>query len=443
MKTRFRKSPINMAILLAHIAVAPRGVLAVRADADPDKLLAEVKSELQRIQDEVKGTAEKALKESKNAGELSAETKKTVDELLIVQNKLSEGAKSLEEKLEALNSRNMELEQKIVSRQPGGDKIVTAGMEVISSDELKNFVKNRGCKGSIKIDVKDSLRVMNAITSTEAAGVIWPHQERSVVEIARRVMTIRSLIPSIPVTTSPIEYSKQTVRTNNANVVGENPESNKPESAYEWEKAEVPVRTIAHWVPASQQAMNDSGQLQGLIDTELRYGLELKEEQQLLAGTGLNNQLTGLLSEASDYSAAFEVTNEQYIDVLRLMILQVALAEYPADGIVLHPTDWAKIELLKDGEQRYLFANATAATGPRLWGLPVVPTQSMTLNNALVGAFSMAATIYDREGATVLISSEDRDNFVKNMLTVLAEKRLALAVKRPTALVTGELDSSS
>jgi HK97 family phage major capsid protein len=56
-----------------------------------------------------------------------------------------------------------------------------------------------------------------------------------------------------------------------------------------------------------------------------------------------------------------------------------------------------------------------------------------------VGAFRMAGTIYDRMQTEVLISSEDRDNFVKNMLTVRAEKRLAFAVKRPAALIYGDL----
>jgi HK97 family phage major capsid protein len=242
-----------------------------------------------------------------------------------------------------------------------------------------------------------------------------------------------------------VEYAKQTVRDYDALIAAGPTAENtsKPESAFEWEKADAAVRTIAHWVPVSRQAVEDALQLQGLIDSELRYGLDFVEEDQLLNGTGVGQQLNGLLGEATAYSAAFVPDGLQQIDTLRLMMLQVALAEYPADGIVVHPTDWAKIELLKDGESRYLFANATTLTGPRLWGLPVVATQSMAENNALVGAFRMAATIYDRMGAEVLISSEDQDNFIKNMLTVRAEKRLALAVKRPAALVTGELVASS
>ena len=62
----------------------------------------------------------------------------------------------------------------------------------------------------------------------------------------------------------------------------------------------------------------------------------------------------------------------------------------------------------------------------------------MSGSNVGSSAFRVAATIYDRADTEVLISTEDRDNFVKNMITVLAEKRLALGVKRPGSLIYGD-----
>jgi len=119
------------------------------------------------------------------------------------------------------------------------------------------------------------------------------------------------------------------------------------------------------------------------------------------------------------------------------MLLQAELAEYPATGIVLHPTDWYNIEILKDGVSGgYLIAQPqNGMTGPRLWGRDVVSTQAMTQDTALVGAFRMGAQIFDKEDANVAISSEDSDNFRKNMVTIRAEERLALAVYRPQAFI--------
>jgi HK97 family phage major capsid protein len=59
----------------------------------------------------------------------------------------------------------------------------------------------------------------------------------------------------------------------------------------------------------------------------------------------------------------------------------------------------------------------------------------MTVDTALVGAFSLGAQIFDREDANVVISTENQDDFIKNMITVRAEQRLALAVYRPEAFI--------
>ena len=131
------------------------------------------------------------------------------------------------------------------------------------------------------------------------------------------------------------------------------------------------------------------------------------------------------------------VVNETMIDRLRLAMLQTTLALFPATGIVLNPTDWASIELTKDTQNRYLWANPGGLIGPTIWGLPVAESLAQPQNNFLAGAFKYASQIFDREDANVQMSTEDRDNFVKNMVTILAEERLALAIYRPQALIKG------
>src|SRR5690606_28950216 len=117
----------------------------------------------------------------------------------------------------------------------------------------------------------------------------------------------------------------------------------------------------------------------------------------------------------------------------------VALAEYPPNGIVLNPINWHNIETMKDGESRYLIGNPQGTLSPTLWSLPVVPTQAMGVGKMLVGAFDLAAQIFDRQDATVEVSTEDQDNFVRNKVTIRAEERLALAIYREEALVYGDL----
>ena len=123
-------------------------------------------------------------------------------------------------------------------------------------------------------------------------------------------------------------------------------------------------------------------------------------------------------------------------------MLQVVLSEYAADGIVLHPTDWANVELLKTSDKAYLFANPRFQSTPSLWGLPVVTTTAMTQSDFLVGVFGggLAVQGWDREDISLSIATQDDRDFVKNMVKLLVEERVALTVYRPSAFVKGDFD---
>jgi len=439
MTKRIMMPAISVAALMATVPAFVIG--SVRNESNPGdiaQLMKEVQAALTRVESDVKKTAEEALRQSKDTGGTTLELKKTADGLLTQQEVLSKAFGKLETKIEALETRNTDLEQKLSQRGGGNgnERPKSMGQQVANSDAYKAFMATGG-QGKARIEIKQ------AITSadTSAGDLIWSQRETAIVEMARRSMTIRQLLMQNRTASNLVEYAKQVTRTNAARPVTE--AAAKPESTYVWDQADAAVRTIAHFVRVSRQAMEDATQLQGEIDGELRYGLDLVEEAQLLKGDGTGQNLAGLVTEATAYSAAFSVTGETMIDTLRLALLQASLAEYPADGIVLNPIDWARVELTKDGEFRYIFANVMQMAGPQLWGRPVISTQSMDEDEFLVGAFRTAATIYDRMEAEVLISSEDADNFTKNMLTVRAEKRLALAVKRPAALITGDFGNVS
>ncbi|WLB14998.1 phage major capsid protein [Bradyrhizobium japonicum] len=435
----FKSSVLSSAALSTLLASPkPAAVIgAVRNEApnpgEVEKLLNQVKAELERISGDVKRTAEDALRQSKDSGAISAEVKQSADKLITTVGQLSDAQTKLTNKLEELETRNRDIEQKIADtlRQHQQDQGKSAGQVISTHDDLKQYV-TRGAKGNVVIQVNQAITSL----STSAGGLITAQRDPEIVALARRRLTVRALLTPGRTTSNMIEYAKQTSRTNNAAVVTEG--GTKPQSDLVWTQAEVAVRTIAHWINVSRQALEDAAQLQTEIDSELRYGLDLAEEAELLSGSGAGQHLSGLITNSTAYAAPFVLTGMTMIDQLRLAMLQASLTEFPADGMILHPSDWARIELLKDGEDRYLWSNPRSLAGPSLWGLPIVDTQAMTVDKFLVGAFKMAATIYDRMDAEVAVSSENQDNFIKNMYTVRAEKRLALAVKRPLALTYGD-----
>lgn len=385
------------------------------------ELAAEAKKSFEQKHDAVKEIAEKALAEAEAGKGLTQTAKELADQALTGMNEAK--------------SRLDDLEQKLARQGDGSDANLSAGERFLADDRFKQFSGETRPRGRVIVEVKD----ISSLT-TDAAGsvgtMIQP-QRAAPVMLAQRRMTIRGLLMPGQISSNSLEYDKEKGFTNNAAPVAEG--ASKPQSEIQFEEATATVRTIAHWMRASVQVLADAPALRSIIDQRLRYGLAYAEEVQLLSGDGTGQNLSGLITEATAYAAPGSLVAESLIDDIRFGMLQVALAEYAANGTVLNPIDWAFIETMKDDHGRYLIGNPQGTAMPTLWGAPVVPTQAMTVDKFLVGAFDMAAQLFDRQDATVEVSTEDGDNFTKNKVTIRAEERVALAIYRPEALVYGDL----
>lgn len=386
------------------------------------KDLGALQKQLETVLGEVKDFAKEFRAKNAEGTKVDTETKEKADKAL--------------SELGGLRGEITELSQKLAQNRRGGDdtpELKSLGRVVANHDEVKSYVEN-GCKGTVGFSVK-------AVTSAggSAGALIVPDRQSDIVTMPRVGLRVRDLLTPGRTEGNSIEYAYQATRENNAGMQEEG--GLKPESDYTWEVDNAPVRTIAHWTPVSRQAMDDIPQLESLIDGELRYGLDDKEDAELLLGDGTGQHLEGLYTVATPYAqpAGITISAPTIIDQLRLAILQVELADYAPDAQVLHPTAWAGIELTKDANGSYLFANPQGIAGPVLWGRPVVTTKRIGAGNFLTGNFKLAGQIFDRMDTEVRISDQDRDNFIRNMLTVRAEKRLALVIRRRQALVRGAL----
>ena len=262
-----------------------------------------------------------------------------------------------------------------------------------------------------------------------------------------RTRRVRDLFPSRTTTAAVIEYFRMTGFTNNAASVAERNGgafAAKPQSGFTFVGEQAPVRTLAHWEAAHRNVLADEPQLRSIIDNELLYGLRLQEDEQILNGDGSGENLTGILNSGPQtYDWSDGVIGDNKADAIRRAATLSFLAYYEPTGVVLHPNDWEDIELSKDDNGQYLVAVSVALGGePRLWRIPVVDTPAMPEGTALVGAFGTGAQLYDREQASIRISEQHADFFVRNAIVVLAEQRLALAVKRPEAFVAVSFDNA-
>ncbi|WP_151746321.1 phage major capsid protein [Acinetobacter soli] len=389
-----------------------------------------------------------------NLEQLAQEFKKQVDEVKGIAedfkgkrehgDKIAEGAKQAADeaitKLNELKARVDEVEQKAARRpndQPDEQK--SLGRQFVESDQFKSLTGSAGQRGKANLEIKATITSANTNAAGSAGDLVQITRLAGVVAPPDRKLTIRDLLMQGRMDGNALEYVKETGFTNNAGMVAEG--ALKPQSDLKFDLVSTTAKVIAHYMKASRQILDDASQLQSYIDGRLRYGLAFKEEQQILNGDGTGQNLLGIIPQATAYSRPVGVTpsSETTIDTLRYAMLQAVLAEYPASGHVLNPIDWASIETLKDTTGQYIIGNPQGTLNPTLWGLPVVATQAITAGKFLTGAFSMGAQIFDRWLSRVEVATENEDDFVKNLVTILAEERLALAVYRPEAFVYGDL----
>jgi HK97 family phage major capsid protein len=388
----------------------------------------------------VQDMAMKALETSRTEGTITTEQNAKLKEL-------GEAGKAISDQIAELKMRTLEVEQKLAHRPVTGteDLRKSLGQIVAESEEFKAACaqKNARSMGPVTVGSFHKTNIVNATLNTlqplvdglRLPGIVGPGLRR---------LTIRDLMPQTPTGSNLIEFARELVFTNAAAPQGavSSPDTttegaSKAESAITFELATTPVITLAHFIPASRQVLSDAPMLQGYVDGRLRYGLALEEENELLNGNGLQGTLQGLAGQSAAFTGG--ATNQTALDTLLKADLQVSLSNFSTTGFILHPTDWINILLLKDNTQRYLFSDPHGMQAPRIWGKDVVPTQSQTAGQFLAGAFNLAAEIFDREDATVRVAEQHSDFFIRNLVAILAEERLALAVYRQAALVHGAI----
>ena len=343
--------------------------------------------------------------------------------------------------LEGVQAQINEIEQKSsrsLYSAGGAQARESLGAQVVANPGLKEFKDRNGRHDRFQMEVKATITSATTNAAGSAGSGILPYRDPTMVPLLQRRPVVRDLVTVVGMEGSSVDVLRQAGRTNNAAPVAEG--AAKPQSDMELQLTNYPARVIAHFMKASRQILDDVPQLQGMIDNELMDGVALVEDSQILSGDGTGQNLFGLIPGATAYAAAFTVTGGTSLDTIGLAMLQTALAQQPADGIVIHPSDWTKMTLLKDAEGKYILGPPSAVVVPRLWGVPVVPSQAMTAGNFLVGNFRNAATLYDRWKARVEVGTVN-DDFTKNLVTLLCEERVALAVKQPTAVTYGAFGS--
>jgi HK97 family phage major capsid protein len=334
-------------------------------------------------------------------------------------------------------------------------RVKNLGLEVVNSAQFKAAMAPFGGRVPEKARFQtDPIPVKGLFTGGDStsAGVFVTAEDTGILEaLGRRPLTIRDVISVRRTGSDTVEYVVQTAHTNAAAPVPEATSSGvlgdgtggtatletggyKPEGSWAFERKTATVKTIAEWVPATKRALADVGQLEGLIRDELAADIREEEEEQLLLGDGTGENLEGIFETSGIQTQAF--ATDIFTTVRKGITKARVVGRVVPNAVALHPEDVETVDLAREGAGTGQFLGAGPfALGPRtLWGLPIIESEGIPAGRGLLGDFSKAV-LWDREQTTVTMTDSHADFFIRNMVAVLAEERVAFGVIRPTAFV--------
>lgn len=323
----------------------------------------------------------------------------------------------------------------------------TMAQEVLESPEYKSLLES-GKLDSERIAFNEALGKRGSVAELKAlitgvsdtsAGAFVDYERVGYVAAPRRQRRILDLVTTGQTGSDQVKFARQTTFTNVAAEVAEATTTStgtKPEATIAFEIVTADVKTIAHWVPATRRSLADAGQLQTLIESQLRYGLEYRLESEIVNGDGTGENLTGILNTSNILSQP--KSSDTVVDAVHKAITQIRLGFLEPNGIAMHPTDWEVVRLAKDSQGAYYYGPPALAGQETMWGLPVAVSPAVPDDTSIVGDFTQAV-LWLREGVQVLASDSHSDFFIKNLIVLLAEMRAAFGVLQPAAFakVTG------
>jgi HK97 family phage major capsid protein len=349
----------------------------------------------------------------------------------------------------------------------GGDvkaRVKSLGLTVVSSPEFKSmlgsFPEGRiPAQGRVQTSPIPVKALFTGASST-SAGAFVVNERTDIVELlGRKPLTIRSLVSNRRTTSDAVEFVQESSHTNAAAVVAEATSSAartaaantttgavtftnasgggyKPEGSWAFAVVTANDKTIAEWVPVTKRALADVAQLEGLINDQLSDDVAEAEEAQILNGDGSGENFTGITATSGIQTQAW--STDLFETVRKGVTKARTIGRVNPTALVLNPADAERIDLAQDGENRYYYGGPQAIGQRTIWGIPVVESETQTEGTGLLGDFSKAV-LWDREQTTVTMTDSHSDFFVRNLVAILAEERLAFGVTRPKAFVTLDL----
>ena len=323
------------------------------------------------------------------------------------------------------------------------------------------FIESKGYKGLIErgmhggewssgpIELEDKA----TLASTPGTALTAAQYLPGIVQTLYQRLYVADLFGQATTDAGQVRYIKETTATSGAAAVAEG--QAKPQSTLVFGETTEPVRKIATILPVTDEMLADAPQISAYINQRLTLFVKIKEEDQLIRGTGTAPEIQGLIAAGRNSVGTYArgTVDDNATAIFKAANGTRGSSQLDTDAVVIHPTNWQAIRVAKDtGGQFYgggpFFgpyggpqgpAGASQFSADNIWGMRVVVTSAMTVGSAVVGAFQQGGAVIRRSGVTVEATNSHSTWFADDIVAIRAEERLALAVYRESAftVVTG------
>ena len=391
------------------------------------------------MDEEIKALIEAGLAEVK--GKVDSATSASVEEVKSLNAKIEglttqlDEAKSAGATLEYVEKMQLQLDKLDMKLQK---KTIQNGTAASLDSELKSMFSEKSFSDQIELLKKSSgnnvnldVKAATSITLGSYAGTaLTTEVDRSIVGPQTNMPFFRDIVNVAPIRGNKVTWINKSAVSNGAGMTAEG--ATKTQISWTYSEESADVKKITAYVKVSKEALDDLDFLRSEINTDLRQEIELKLDEQIAEGSGVGQNLKGILTYAPTFavagtSLAAAVDGANRLDVLRSAVALIRKAKFRANYIAINPVDAALMDMEKGDDNHYILPPFVTADGTRVAGTTVIESFSIDEGSFLVGDFTKS-NLRIREEININLGYEN-DDFTKNMVTILAEMRAVHYIK--------------
>jgi HK97 family phage major capsid protein len=328
------------------------------------------------------------------------------------------------------------------------DQMEVARQKQFESSAPKSFkssliesVKNGALEGMIKGHANAASFEIKADMTTAAdftGEVIAADRVAGIKFDPTRSLHMRSIIPVGSTSSDVVRFIKESGYSDGTATKAEG--ATLGQSDFDLSAVDANVQKIGAYFRISEEMLADTPALASFVSVRASEKLLAVEDNQILNGNGTAPNLSGIITDGTVFaegSFADSIESANEFDVLVVALNQLALSEYQANYIVLNPSDFHKILLLKDTQNNYLKDQVYAGLQPSFMGVPVIVNTAIAAGTFLTGNFAQGSQLWTRDNLAVTFHREDGTNVRDGFVTVRVQERIALTNYLPKAFVKG------